>query len=317
MLLRVDGRGKSALPLCEMHHLAAGLAAAVVALSAIAHAEETPPQYRASCPACALVGSDGPKNLEAFAAHTRRSGDSRLAEELIAAQSRAERMASGGVLAGLVVATGGLLFLPQRCPDIAIAQEPLCNLGRTHVAVMTAGATLTVMGALYLAVALPSAEEFVARVNTWNRAHPQTPWLPGGRGPPGGGVISGDAAPDAALHSREMEIISRRRPGSRWLEPSVYVPIMIGASCAAAGAWFLAEALEYRRAAANPQSDPQPLGGRVTPPPIDPVPGLTAGGCTALSFATALYMRFRPAPAAQAMQLQIGPGGVGLTGTFH
>jgi hypothetical protein len=316
---RIDGRVRPSSDRCEMHRLTAAFSAALLALAGAAGAQEPPPRYGVSCASCPIAAPYLPNTLEAFADHTRKTGDARLAEELLAAQTRAERIAGGGVVAGLAAAAAGWLLLPQRCPDLAVVQEPICEIGRPQIAVMTAGATLAVMGTLYFAIAQPRAEELVARVNVWNRAHPDAPWLLAPRGAPSGDrLMAPDTQGERILDERETRIIASRRPGSRWLEPSVYVPIMIGASCAAAGAWFLAEALQYQRAIDEPTYDPRPLAGRVQPPPVDPVPGLTAAACTALSFGAAVFIRFNfnGAPQPRDVQLQIGPGAVGVGGSF-
>jgi hypothetical protein len=298
-----------------MYRLTAVFSVATVALASHVDAQQPPPRYNVSCPGCPIAIPYGANSLDAFADHTRQSGDALLAEELVAAQTRAERIAGGGVMAGLAVAAAGVLLVPQRCSDIAMTQEPLCDIGRRQLAMMTAGATLAVMGTLYLAIAQPRAEELVARVNVWNRAHPEAPWLLKAHRASGARVNRSDGSSEGFPDSHDTEIIARRQTQSRWLEPRVYVPIMISASCAAAGMWFLAEALEYGRARARPPPNPAPLSGPGGPAPIDPVPGISAAACTTLALGTAAFLALAPRPPVS-VQVTLGPGSLGIHAQF-
>ncbi|HZA52413.1 MAG TPA: hypothetical protein VE549_16830, partial [Myxococcaceae bacterium] len=157
-----------------MPRLGVAICAAAALLAAEALAQEAPPRYRpacASCPAPALT-------LEAFVAHTRASSDSNLAQELVTAHTRAERIASVGIFAGVAIAAGGVFLVPMRCePVLSLhANYSPCDLRRRNLALITAGTTVALMGAAYVALVQPREEELLARVNAWNRVHPDAPF---------------------------------------------------------------------------------------------------------------------------------------------
>jgi hypothetical protein len=283
-----------------------------VMLAVAAEAQDLPPRYGSACATCPAPA----RTLDAFAAHTQASADRQLADDLLIAQTRGERLATGGVLAGIALASVGVLLVPMHCDRLVETEGPWCDLRRRNLALISAGMTLALMGSGYLALVQPREEELLARINAWNGTHPDAPFrlrMAENANPPRGGET--EIARTRRIDPRDAEIIARR-VSSFWLDPVVYVPMMIGAACATAEVWFAMEFLDRQRSATAVAE--QPLGGRG--PEVDAKPMLAAAACTGLSFGTAAvvgYSRSRALPAARSVELRLGLGALALTASFH